>query len=151
MKVLHQIGKNIHGLIHDMTTTHEVDFVESFDVIWKRVCRDICSMVDYAVISEYYCNKRHSYDAPISSSDDHQRASPHDLCLQHFDALMHDLGIHNIFTKSITKKLFFQIIQVKKRTYWRHFDLCHIHFLGEVSPMWFSSLPRLHGSIKILL
>ena len=41
MKVFHQIGKKIHGLIHDMTTTHEEDFVESFDVIRGRVYRDI--------------------------------------------------------------------------------------------------------------
>ena len=47
MKVLHQIGKNIHGFIHDMAATHEADFVESFDVIWERVCRDIFSMIDY--------------------------------------------------------------------------------------------------------
>ena len=114
--MLHQIGRKIHGFIHDMTTTHNAYFVESFDVIWERVCRDIFSMVDYVVRSEYACNKIHSYDAPPSSIDDHQRASPHDLCLQHFDALMHDLGIHNIFTKSITKKLFFQLIQEKKRT-----------------------------------
>ena len=40
MKVLHQIG-NIHGFIHDMAATHDADFVESFDVIWERVCRDI--------------------------------------------------------------------------------------------------------------
>ena len=108
MKVLHQIGKNIHGFIHDnMAATHEADFVEYFDVIWERVCRDIFSMVDYAIRSEYACNKRHSYDSPPSSNDDYQRASPHDLCLQHFDALMHDLGIQNIFTNSITKNLFF--------------------------------------------
>ena len=31
------------------------------------------------------------------------------------ETLMHDLGIHNIFTKSITNKLFIQLIQVKKR------------------------------------
>ena len=113
MKVLHQIGKKIH----DMVATHDADFVESFDVIWERVCRDIFSMVDYAIRSEYACRKIHSYDYPQSSSDDHQRAFPHDLCLQHFDALMHDLGIHNIFTKSITKKLLFQLIKVKKRTF----------------------------------
>ena len=112
MKVLHQIGKKIHGCIHDMAATHDADCVESFDVIWERVCRDIFSMVDYAIISDYSCRKIHSYDAPPSSSDDHQRASPHDLCLQHFDALMHDLGIHNMFTK----KLFFQLIQVNNRT-----------------------------------
>ena len=51
MKVFHQIGKTIHGLIHDMTTTHEGYFVESFDVIWERVCRDIFSIIDYASIS----------------------------------------------------------------------------------------------------
>ena len=36
MKVLHQIGKNIHGFIHDMEATQEADFVESFDVIWEE-------------------------------------------------------------------------------------------------------------------
>ena len=41
VKVLHQIGRNIHGFIHDMAATHDADFVESFDVIWERVCRDI--------------------------------------------------------------------------------------------------------------
>ena len=51
MKVLHQIGKKIHGFIHDMETTHEAYFVESFDVIWERVFRDIFSMADYAIIS----------------------------------------------------------------------------------------------------
>ena len=115
MNVLHQIGKKIHGLIHDMTTTHEAYFVEYFDVIWERVCKDIFSMVDY-YIRYYSCRKIHSYDSPPSSNDDHQKASPHDVCLQHFDVLMHDLGIHNIFTKSITKKLLFQLIQVKKKT-----------------------------------
>ena len=48
MKVLHQIGKNIHGLIHDMETAHEADFVESFDALWESVCRDIFSIIDYA-------------------------------------------------------------------------------------------------------
>ena len=109
--MLHQIGKNINGFIHDMETTHEADFVESFDVIWERVCRDIFSMLNYSIISEYSCIKIHSYDAPLSSNDDHQRDSPHDLCLQHFDALMHDLGVHNIFTNSITKKLFFKLFK----------------------------------------
>ena len=113
--LIFQIGKKIHGFIHDMAATHEADFVEDFDVIWEIFCRDIFSMVDYASISEYSCIKIHSYYSLPSSSDDHQRASPHHLCLQHFDALMHDLGIHNIFTKSITKKLF-QLIQVKKST-----------------------------------
>ena len=46
MKVLHQIGKKIHDFIHDMAATHDADFVESFNVIWKRVCRDIFSMID---------------------------------------------------------------------------------------------------------
>ena len=57
MKVIHQIAKNIHGFIHDMETTHEEDFVESFDVIWERVCRDIFSMIDYASRSKYDCIK----------------------------------------------------------------------------------------------
>ena len=86
---------------------HNANFVESFDVIWERVCRDIFSIIDYASILEYACSKRHSYDAPPSANDDHQGASPHVLYLQHIDALMHDLVIHNIFTKYITKKLFF--------------------------------------------
>ena len=60
MKVLHQIGKNIHAFIHDMTATHEALFVEYFNVIWERVCRDIFSMVDYAIRSDYDCIKRHS-------------------------------------------------------------------------------------------
>ena len=64
MKVIHQIGKNIHDFIHDMETTHEVDFVEFFDVIWERVCRDIFSMDDYDFISDYDCIKIHSYDSP---------------------------------------------------------------------------------------
>ena len=51
LKVLHQIGRNIHGFIHDTTTTDNADFVESFDVIWERFCRDTFSMVDYAIIS----------------------------------------------------------------------------------------------------
>ena len=49
MKALHQIGKKIHGFIHDMAAAHEADFVESFDVIWERDCRDIFSMIDYAL------------------------------------------------------------------------------------------------------
>ena len=65
MKVLHQIGRKIHGFIHDMAATHNADFVESFDVILERVCRDIVSMVDYAIISEYACRKINSYDAPL--------------------------------------------------------------------------------------
>ena len=73
MKVLHQIGKNIHGFIHDMLDTHEAYFVESFDVIWERVCRDIFSMIDYASISDYAFRKINSYDAHTSSNDDHQR------------------------------------------------------------------------------
>ena len=46
MKVLHQIGMKIHVLIHDMEATHEAGFVESFDVLWEIVCRDIFSMID---------------------------------------------------------------------------------------------------------
>ena len=37
MKVNHQIRKTIHGLSHDMEARHEVDFVESFDVLWEGV------------------------------------------------------------------------------------------------------------------
>ena len=37
MKVLHQTGRKIHGFIHDTATTHNADFVESFDVIWETV------------------------------------------------------------------------------------------------------------------
>ena len=48
MNFLHQFGKKIHGFIHDMTTTHEANFVESFDVIWERVCRYIFSMIYYS-------------------------------------------------------------------------------------------------------
>ena len=117
MKVLHQIGNKIHGLIHDMEARQEVGFVESFDALWEAICRDIFSIIYYASRSKYACKKIHYYDAPPSANDDHQGDSPHVLCLQHIDALMHDLVIHNIFTKSITKKLFFQLIQVKKRTY----------------------------------
>ena len=49
VKVLHQIGRKIHGFIRDTTTTHNAYFVESFDVIWERVCRDIFSIIDYAL------------------------------------------------------------------------------------------------------
>ena len=49
MKFLYQIGRKIHGFIHDMEATHEADFVEYFDIIWERVCRDIFSMVDYDI------------------------------------------------------------------------------------------------------
>ena len=73
-------------LFISMATTHNADFVESFDVIWERVCIDIFSMIDYAYRSEYSCRKIHSYDSPSSSNVDHQKASPHDLFLQHFDA-----------------------------------------------------------------
>ena len=79
MKVLHQFGKKIHGFIHDMTATHEADFVEYFDVIWESICRDIFSMVDYSFRSEYACGKIHSYDSPPSAKHDYQGASPHDL------------------------------------------------------------------------
>ena len=51
MKFLHQIGRNIHGFIHDMAATHNAYFVESFDFIWERVCKDIFSMYDYDIIS----------------------------------------------------------------------------------------------------
>ena len=37
IKVLNQNGRNIHGFIHEMATTHNADFVESFDVIWEKV------------------------------------------------------------------------------------------------------------------
>ena len=67
MKVFHQIGKKIH----DMAATHDIDFVESFDVIWERVCRDIFYTIDYASRSEYAFRKLNSYDAPPSSNDDH--------------------------------------------------------------------------------
>ena len=66
--------------------------------------------------------KIHSYDTPTSANGDHKGASPHVLYIQHIDALMHGLGIHNIFTKSITKNLFFELIQVNKRTYCKHFS-----------------------------
>ena len=64
MKVLHQIGKNIHGLIHDKAATQEADFVESFNAPWEGVCRDIFSIIDYASKSEYGCSKNHSYNDP---------------------------------------------------------------------------------------
>ena len=74
-------------------------------------------MVDYAIRLEYAYRKLNSYDAPPSSNDDHQRDSLHDLCLEHFEVLMHDPGIDNIFTKSITKNLLFQLIKVKNITF----------------------------------
>ena len=121
MKVLHQIGKRIHDLIHDMAATHEADFVESFDALWERVCKDIFSIIDYSSISEYDYNKNNSYDVPQSYNYGLQGTSPHVLCLQHIDALMHDLGSNNIFTKSITKKFISQLIQVNNRTHRRNF------------------------------
>ena len=36
INMLHQIGRKIHGFIHVMATRHNVDFVESLDVIWER-------------------------------------------------------------------------------------------------------------------
>ena len=102
----------------------------------KEFAETLFSMLYYSIISEYDFIKINSYDSPPSSNHDHQRASPHDLCLQHFDALMHDLGIHNIFTKFITKKLFIQFIQVKKKTILRNFY--HLYVLcileGGFSP-----------------
>ena len=57
MKVLHQIGK-IHGFIHDMAATHDADFVESFEVIWERVCIDIFTLLimllDQSMLAEKY-------------------------------------------------------------------------------------------------
>ena len=47
MNALHQIGKKIPSFINNMEATHEAYFVESFDVIWERVCRDIFSMINY--------------------------------------------------------------------------------------------------------
>ena len=44
--MLHQIGKKIHGFIHDMVATHEAYFVEYFDVKGERVFRDIFSIID---------------------------------------------------------------------------------------------------------
>ena len=105
MKVFHRFRKNIHGLIHYMKDTQEANYVDSFYALSEGLCRDIFPIIDCDFISEYVCNKNHSYDAPPYSYDDLQWASLHFLCLQHIDALMHDLGIHNIFTKSITKKL----------------------------------------------
>ena len=39
MKVLHQIGKNIHGLIHDMTATHEADFLSLLILFGKEFAK----------------------------------------------------------------------------------------------------------------
>ena len=83
--MLHQIGK-IHGLIHDMTTTHEVGFVESFDVLWERVCKYIFSIIDYYFRLDYGCNKKNSYYSPPSTNDELEGASPHVLCLERIDA-----------------------------------------------------------------
>ena len=58
MKVIHQIGKKIHGLIHDMETTQEAYFVESFDDLWEGVCKDIFSIIDYDSRSEYFFRKK---------------------------------------------------------------------------------------------
>ena len=58
MKVLHQIGKKIHGLIHDMEATREADFVESFDALWEGACRYTLSIIDYASISDFGCRKK---------------------------------------------------------------------------------------------
>ena len=44
---------------------------EYFDIIWERVWKNIFSMVDYDFRSEYACIKINSYDAPLSSNDDH--------------------------------------------------------------------------------
>ena len=129
MRVLHQIGKKIHGLIHDMEATNEADFAESFDALLEGVCKEIISIIDYVSISEYGFIKNHSYYSPSSAHDDLQGASLCFLCLRHIDALMHDLGNHDTFTKSITKKLFFQLIKINKRTCCRHFlsSLYHVH------------------------
>ena len=51
--MLQKIRRYIHGFIHDMAATHNAYFVESFDVIWERVCRDIFPMDDYAIRLAY--------------------------------------------------------------------------------------------------
>ena len=116
MKVIHQIWEKIRSFIHDMATTLEAYVVESFNVHWEIVRRDIFSIIEYDSISEYACNEINSYNAPPSSNDDLQAASTHVLCLHHIHALMHDLSIHKIFTKLINNMLFIHLIQVKKRT-----------------------------------
>ena len=121
--------------------THEAYFVEYFDFIWEQVCRDIFSMIDYDYILEYACNKIYSYDSPPSSNDYHQRASPHDLCLQNFDALMHDLGIQEVVLSSHSSE---------EEDLLKNFFIISIMsiFEGRIFPTRFSSLPRLYGLIK---
>ena len=112
--MLHHFGKKIYGLVHHFAVVQEIDYVESFNTLWEGVCTYLFSFTDYVFKSEYVGRKNHSYDSPPSSDDEFQEASPHVFCIDYIDALVHDHGVHNFFTKSFIKNQFNQIIQVEK-------------------------------------
>ena len=100
----HQFGKKIHGLVQYYAFVQETDYVESFDTLWEGFCTYIFSFIDYLCILEYVIINKNSYDSPPSSDDEFPGASPHVFCIHYIDALVHDHGVFNLFTKYFIKK-----------------------------------------------
>ena len=113
--MLQQFERKIHSPFHYFVAIQGTDCIEFF-TLWKGVCIDHFSFNDYVFKLEYVGSKNHSDNAPPSSDDEIQGPSPLVFCRGCIDALAHDHGVHNFFTKFFNKKKLNQIIQVKKKT-----------------------------------
>ena len=102
-KALHQFGRKIYGLGNHFAAIQGTDYIESF-TLWEGVCTYLFSFNDYVFRSEYVCSNKHSYNAPPSSNDDLQGASPLVFCRDCIDSLAHDHRVHNFFIKFFSKK-----------------------------------------------
>ena len=88
----------------------------NFCTLWEGVCTYLFSLIDYVFRSEYVGRNNNSNKSPSSSDDELQGASPLVSYRDYIDALVHDRGVHNFFTKLFRKKQFNKLIQVKKNT-----------------------------------
>lgn len=117
-KVINQFKKKMHGYIIHYAPAHVTDPDEFIDAFRIGECTDILSIIDYIFRSDYVCVhiKKHSIDAPPSTKAEFKGTPTLIFCLHCIEKIVHDQGIYNIFTKSLTKKQYIQLIQVKKKT-----------------------------------
>ena len=116
----------------------------NFCTLWKGVCTDLFSILDYVCRSKFDNSKKHSDNAHTSSVDEIQGVSPLPSC--RFYTLVHDHGVHDFFSKSFIQKQFIQLIKVKMKIFE---DIFQFFFLvlswGRILPMWFCLFPHFSG------
>ena len=110
--VLHQVEILTCDSHHTFATIQaigcEITFL-NFCTLWKGVYTYIFSISDCVCRSQFDSIKNNSDNAPNSSVDEIQGVSPLPSC--RFYTLVHDHGVHDYFSKSLTQKQSFRSLK----------------------------------------